>query len=479
MNSFINEHFLLHSETARRLYHDYAASLPIIDYHNHLSPPEIASDVNFPNLTEAWLKGDHYKWRAMRTAGTAEAYITGNDTSPKEKFLAWAKTVPLTLKNPLYHWTHLELKRFFDFSRLLNEDTAEEVWEMSKSLLQKPEFSTRNLLNKKNVHVICTTDDAIDTLEYHQQMQAEEFDDFMMFPTFRPDNAMKIEKPKIFMNYVKQLEKSANIDITDYASFIDALRNRHHYFDTMGCRASDHGISQLFAEPYTQNEIKQIFSGLLAGKKPDEKENRQFQSALMHEFATMDYEKGWAFQMHIGAMRNNNTKKFRELGPDTGFDSIGDFPLASSLSSFLDRLEQQNSLPKTIIYNLRSSDNELIASLIGAFMEEGVAGKIQHGAAWWFHDQKEGMEIQLQNLSNLGLLSHFIGMVTDSRSLLSFSRHEYFRRILCNMLGSDIEKGILPNEDNLLKDLIEKLCYTNALHYFTYPRLPEEAKLYS
>ena len=473
MNSIFNENFLLQNETARRLYHDHAASLPIIDYHNHLPPADVTADVNYSNITEVWLKGDHYKWRAMRTAGVSEDNITGELANDRELFITWARTVPATLKNPLFHWTHLELQRYFGIYEYLDKKSAPAIWELTNEMLQQTEFSTRNLLSRMNVHVICSTDDATDTLEYHKLLADEGFDDFVMFPTFRTDNAMRVEEPGFFKKYVIRLEQISDVSITNYASFLDALRQRHDFFNQMGCRASDHGVEVPYAEPFTEKELESVFASVMAGKKPDDKEILKFKSGLMHEFAIMDHEKGWAFQMHIGALRNNNSKKLRELGPDTGFDSIGDLQIAKPLARFLDRLESNGQLPRTILYNLNSSDNEVLASMTGTFMGDGIEGKIQHGPAWWFHDQKNGMEDHMRMLSNISLLSQFIGMVTDSRSFLSFPRHEYFRRILCNMLGSDVETGLIPDDDKLLGEMIVKLCYSNALRYFSYKRLPE------
>ncbi len=485
MADFIHDDFLLQTKAARRLYHEYASSHPIVDYHNHLPPGEILEDATYANITDIWLKGDHYKWRAMRIAGIPEQFITGKDVTGKDvsdkdvtdrdKFMAWAKTVPRTLKNPLYHWTHLELKRYFDIDEQLNEDSAGRIWDVTAEMLQSPEFSTRNLLKRMNVHVTCSTDDAADTLQEHKQLEEEGEEAFVMFPTYRPDNAMKVEDPAFFSEYVRKLESITGIAINGYPAYLEALRKRHDYFNERGCRASDHGLEEPYAEDYTDQEISKIFEDACDGIKPDVAAERKFKSALMHEFAVMDHEKGWAFQMHIGAMRNNNSKMYRRVGPDAGFDSIGDASLARPLVRFLDRLEQNDQLPKTILYNLNSTYNEVLASLLGTFMGGGVPGKIQHGAGWWFHDQKEGMEAQLQTLSNMSLLSEFVGMVTDSRSFLSFPRHEYYRRILCNMLGSDVEAGIVPNDDRLLADLLEKLCYTNALSYFSYTRLPKPA----
>ena len=510
MKPFIDNDFLLQNEEARRLYHDYAAHQPIIDFHNHLPPGEINSNKTYANLTEIWLKGDHYKWRAMRTAGIEEERITGK-ASDREKFHAWAETVPQTLKNPLYHWTHLELKRYFDIDQPLNSETAGEIWERTGEMLRQPEFSTRNLLKRKNVQVVCTTDDAVDSLEHHRDYMKQwrggdadgstggdpsdnrkrteqpnrtnpsakrpDSGSFVMFPTFRPDNAMKIEDPPSFRNYVTKLEKASGIGINDYESFIQALRLRHDFFDTMGCRASDHGIEEPCAEDWTDSKLEAVFQKVRYGETASIEEIRMFRSALMHEFAVMDYEKGWAFQMHIGAMRNNNTRAFQNLGPDSGFDSIGDWRIARPLSRFLDRLDREGKLPRTILYNLNPGDNPVIATMLGNFVGDGIPGKMQHGPAWWFHDQKEGMEEHLQTLSNMGLLSKFVGMVTDSRSFLSFPRHEYYRRVLCNMLGSDMERGIIPQDYEFIGGLVEKLCYRNALEYFSYRELPEPTVL--
>ncbi len=489
MTNLIHDDFLLQTRAARKLYEEYAAQQPIIDYHNHLPPNEINENKQFSNITEIWLKGDHYKWRAMRASGVNEKVITG-DASDKEKFLAWAKTVPLTLKNPLYHWTHLELKRYFDIDELLNESNAEKVWDHVNELLQTPDFATRRLLEKMNVEVVCTTDDAVDTLEHHKAFAGSPHSDktinsssgkvdingnnlendtsFVMYPTYRPDNAMKVEDPVAFGDYVQKLQDSSGITVENYNSFLEALRNRHDFFNSMGCRASDHGIEEPYAENYTEDEVADTFEKVLDGQNVSEAENRKFKSALMHEFAVMDFERGWAFQMHIGALRNNNTRGFNNLGADKGFDSIGDFQISRSLSRFLDRLELSNQLPRTIIYNLNPADNAVISTMIGNFMGDGIAGKVQHGAAWWFHDQKEGMEDHLQTLANMGLLSQFVGMVTDSRSFLSFPRHEYYRRILCNMLGSDIENGIVPEDFELVGSMVKRLCYDNALEYFSF-----------
>lgn len=478
MKSFIHDEFLLQNKAAKKLYHDYAEGQPIIDYHCHLPPDEIATDKQFKNITEIWLKGDHYKWRAMRAMGVKEELITGK-ASDKEKFLAWAKTVPATLKNPLYHWTHLELKRYFDIDKPLNEETGESIWNETNEKLATPEYSTRNLLRKMNVAVVCSTDDAVDDLAHHQAFNAENKNTeqgFVMYPTYRPDNAMKVEDPPALKSYAEKLEKQTGNSISNFSDYLHALKQRHDFFDSMGCRASDHGIEEPYSEDYTEKETEAIFAKAISGEAPSDLEIRKFKSALMHHFAIMDAEKGWAFQMHIGAIRNNNSRAYRDLGPDTGFDSIGDFQIAKPLSRFLDRLDSDKQLPKTILYNLNSSDNEVLATMIGNFKDNELPGKIQHGPAWWFHDQKEGMEQQLQMLSNMSLLSNFVGMVTDSRSFMSYPRHEYYRRMLCNLLGSDVEEGILPEDYSLLGNLVSKLCYVNALNYFSYKHVPASLK---
>lgn len=466
--SFIHDNFLLQNETARRLYHDTAKDLPIIDFHCHLSPEMIATDAKFRNLTHIWLDGDHYKWRAMRAMGVSEKYITG-DASDYDKFMMWARTVPHTLKNPLYHWTHLELKRYFGLDVLLSEATADEVWEKANALLATPEFSAGSLLKKMNVQVVGTTDDAIDTLEHHASFGPGSL---RLNPTYRPDNAMKVEAPAAFRKYVDRLAEVSGITIDGYDAFIAALRQRHDFFATLGCKASDHGVEEPYAEEYQPEDLQRIFTTVMNGGDVTVREQKQFKTALMHAFAVMDAEKGWVFQMHIGAMRNNNSKAFRMLGPDTGFDSIGDLPMAAALSRFLDGLDREDKLPKTILYNLNSRENEIMATMSGNFYEAGVPGKVQHGPGWWFHDQKEGMEQQLQSLANFSLLSNFVGMVTDSRSFMSFPRHEYFRRILCNMLGTDAEQGIIPSDRVMLEGLVRKMCYENAVSYFGYEGLP-------
>lgn len=464
---FITKNFLLTNKTAQLLYHEHASKMPIIDYHCHLPVNEIAENKKFENITQIWLNGDHYKWRAMRTNGVNEKFITG-DASDKEKFFKWAETVPFTIKNPLYHWTHMELKKPFGISdRLLNSDTAEYIWNRCNELLQQDNFSAQGIIKQWNVEVICTTDDPIDSLEYHKKLKENPFGT-KVIPAFRPDKAMAVENVDEYIKYIQKLEEAANISIKDFDNLIEALRNRHDYFHANGCRLSDHGIETAYAEDYTAQEINSIFNKLLSKKFLSEEEIHKFKSAMMFEFGVMDYEKGWVQQLHLGALRNNNSRMYRTLGPDTGWDSIGDFEIAKPLAKFLDRLDNQNKLTKTIIYNLNPADNEVIATMIGNFQDGTVPGKLQYGSAWWFLDQKSGIEKQIDALSNLSLLSRFIGMLTDSRSFLSYSRHDYFRRILCNILGEEIEKGLIPNDIKLIGKMVEDISYNNARNYFNF-----------
>jgi glucuronate isomerase len=465
-NIFITEDFLLGNEVAKRLYNDYAKDLPIIDYHCHLPPDQIANDTKFANMTQIWLYGDHYKWRAMRTCGVDEKYITG-DSDDWEKFKAWAETVPKTLRNPLYHWTHLELKRPFDISdRLLNGQTAEGIWNECKEKLATDVFSTRGIIDRMNVEVICTTDDPTDALSYHKQIQNDPTCNVKVYPTFRPDKGMAVDNPSVFLEWIKKLAASTDIDIVTLSDFLAAIRSRHDYFATLGCRLSDHGIEEIYADDYTGKEIEDIFAKTLNGKSLSHEEVRKFKSAMLYEFGLLDNEKAWVQQYHIGALRNNNTRMYRTLGPDTGFDSIGDFEMARPLARFMDRLDRDNKLAKTILYNLNPRDNELFATMIGNFQDGSIPGKMQFGSGWWFLDQKDGIEKQLEALSNMGCLSQFVGMLTDSRSFLSFPRHEYFRRVLCNILGKEMEKGLIPYEVDLVGGLVKDICYRNAVRYF-------------
>lgn len=465
---FIDQNFLLQTKTAQTLYHNYAAKLPIIDYHCHLSPRQIAENTIFPNITNIWLDGDHYKWRAMRTCGVDEKYITGS-ASDKEKFLAWARTVPKTLKNPLYHWTHMELKNPFGITnRLLNSETAEGIWEETNALLATPELSARGLLKRNNVEVVATTDDPTDSLEYHKQLKKEGTVGFIMVPTFRIDRAIEIENGDEFRSWVEKLEKATDMAISSFNDFLEAFGKRHSAFHELGCRASDLGLEEPYARDFSEKRLTEIFDKVMKGGVLAEEEVLEFKSAMIHHLGVLNNEKGWVMQLHIGAIRNNNSRMMRILGRDTGFDSIGDFTIAKPLAKLLNRLDTQNQLPKTVLFNLNPRDNELFATMIGNFQDGSVPGKLQHGPPWWFLDQKHGIEQQIESLSNMGILSEFIGMTTDSRSFLSYPRHEYFRRILCNILGNDIENGLIPDDMELAGGLVIKICYENPKNYFCF-----------
>ena len=463
--AFCGEDFLLENEFSRYLYEQHASGMPIIDYHNHLSPKDIAEDRQFKNLTEIWLEGDHYKWRAMRTNGVAEKYCTGK-ADPFEKFMKWAETVPYTMRNPLYHWTHLELKNYFGVDRLLDPTTAREIYDTSTAMLQEKEFSVQNLLRRVRAEVVCTTDDPIDSLEYHQQFAAQEAG-IKMYPTIRPDKVYAVENNKAWREYIEKLETASDKSINTFADLVQALQNRVDFFDSLGCRASDHGLEHMYFEPTAEEDAEKIFSRFRSGKSGDIPEQHIFKCAVLLALGRMYHAKGWAQQFHVGALRNNSTRMMRELGPDTGFDSIGDFPQARKMSQFFNHLDNSNQLAKTIIYNLNPADNALFATMTGNFNDGSFPGKMQYGSGWWFLDQKSGMESQMDALSNMGLLSRFVGMVTDSRSFLSFPRHEYFRRILCNLLGKDIERGELPDDLNHIGSMVEAICYGNAKTYFS------------
>ncbi|MBN8820940.1 MULTISPECIES: glucuronate isomerase [unclassified Spirosoma] len=467
---FLNEDFLLQTESARQLYHEFAKPMPIIDYHCHLPPDQIAENRQFENITQIWLYGDHYKWRAMRTNGVNERFCTG-DADDFSKFQKWAETVPYTLRNPLYHWTHLELQRYFGIKETLNGNNARQIYDACTEQLQSPDFSVRNLMRRMNVETVCTTDDPVDSLEHHKKLAEEGFE-IGVLPTFRPDKAMAVEDVVAFNHYVNRLEAASNVSISNLADFLKALRQRHDFFAAMGCKLSDHGLEQIYAEDYTEEEVQNIFHQLRSGHSLSITEILQFKSAMLVYLAEMDWEKGWTQQFHLGALRNNNSRMLRILGPDTGWDSIGDFSQAHAMARFLDRLDTNDKLAKTIIYNLNPADNELIATMIGNFNDGSVAGKVQFGSGWWFLDQKEGMERQINALSNMGLLSRFVGMLTDSRSFLSYPRHEYFRRILCNMLGNDIENGELPDDIDWTGQVVQNICYGNAKTYFGFSSKP-------
>ena len=464
MRKFLDEHFLLQTDTARHLYHQHAAPMPVIDYHNHLPPDQIANDINFENLTQVWLYGDHYKWRAMRTNGVNESYCTGNQPD-YAKFEQWAATVPFTARNPLYHWTHLELQRYFGIQTLLSPETARDIYEEASAKLRTPEYSVRNLLRKMNVKVLCTTDDPVDSLEHHKKIKEDGFE-IRILPAYRPDKAMNVDDVVTFNNYVSKVEAAADMSVSSYNDYLAALKKRHDFFASMGCSVSDHGLEIIYAEDFTDAEIRRIFEKIRGGSSLDHTENLKFKSAMLLEFGRWDCEKGWVQQYHLGALRNNNSRMMRQLGPDTGWDSIGDFSQARALAKFLDRLDSSNELAKTILYNLNPADNELMATMIGNFNDGSAQGKIQFGSGWWFLDQKDGMIRQLNALSNMGLLSRFVGMLTDSRSFMSYPRHEYFRRILCDLLGTEVENGELPNDTAWLGSMVEDICFNNAKKYF-------------
>ena len=462
---FITDEFLLSTKEAVRLYRDYAAEMPIIDFHCHLPPGQIADDACFRNLTHAWLDGDHYKWRLMRAAGVSESYCTG-DAPDWEKFQQWAATVPLMLRNPLYHWTHLELARFFGINdRLLCPETAESIWCDANAKLAGPDFSARQLMLRSNVTVACTTDDPVDSLEHHLALAEDKSFGVRVFPTWRPDNSMCVELPKVFNEWVDRLSQVADTKIHSWDSFLEALRLRHNFFHDAGCRLSDHGIETIYASEYCDEDVAQMFRKVRGGEELDLVAVLKFKSAMLYELAVMDHEKGWVQQYHIGVLRNNNSRMFGVLGPDTGFDSIGDLEVARPLTSFLDRLDSENKLAKTIIYNINPQDNASLATTLGCFQGEDVRGKMQLGPAWWFLDQKDGMERQMAALSQMGLLGCFVGMVTDSRSFLSYTRHEYFRRILCNLLGREMKEGLIPRDFELVGGMVGDICCNNAATY--------------
>ncbi len=473
MKTFITDDFLLQTDTARTLYHEYAAAMPIIDYHNHLIPQQIAEDHQFANLTQVWLYGDHYKWRAMRANGVPEYYITGGATD-WEKFEKWAETVPATLRNPLYHWTHLELQRYFGITELLNKDSARRIYDACSAMLRTPEYSVRNLLQRMNVETLCTTDDPADSLEYHRALAASDFG-VQVLPTFRPDKSMAVDDAASYNAYLDQLGTAADLKISTFSDLQRALRTRHDYFAAQGCRLSDHGLEHIYATPCTSEEAETLFAKIRGGADLETGEINKLKSVMLLCLAEMDWEKGWTQQFHLGALRNNNARMLRELGPDTGWDSIGDFAQGRQLSHFLNRLDSDDKLAKTILYNLNPADNELLATMIGNFNDGSVAGKMQFGSGWWFLDQKDGMEKQINALSNMALLSRFVGMLTDSRSFLSYPRHEYFRRVLCNLLGRDVENGELPNDMELLGGMVRDICYHNAQQYFGFAKATQPA----
>ena len=463
MKPFINENFLLGNKTAEKLYHKYSENQPIVDFHCHLSPSMIAEDRQFTNLTQAWLEGDHYKWRAMRTNGISELFCTGN-ASDFEKFKKWAETVPATVGNPLYHWTHLELARYFNITELLSPSTASMIYEKTTAMLQTKEFSTRSMIRKMKVEAICTTDDPVDNLEHHLKLKGSF--EITVLPTFRPDNAVKTDDPEKFKAYIYKLEQASGVEIKNFEALVEALDKRHQFFHEMGGRLSDHGLDRFYFDNFTEAEIDKILKKLLKGEGISDEETEKYKTATMLELCRLNHKRGWTQQFHVGAMRNNNARMFRKMGPDTGWDSVGISQDAHKMSKFLSALDNADELAKTILYNLNPADNEMMITMAGNFNDGSSAGKVQYGPAWWFLDQKSGMEKHLKDLAALGLLRRFIGMVTDSRSFLSYPRHEYFRRLACNFIGEEVEKGLIPDEEDLLKPIIEGISYMNAKEYF-------------
>ena len=464
MKNFIDDDFLLQTDSAKRLYRDFAKEMPIIDYHCHLPVEQIADDHHFANLSQIWLQGDHYKWRIMRANGVDESYCTGN-RSDYEKFEKWAETVSYTLRNPVYHWTHLELQRYFGIREVLNPKNARRIFDETSRKLQTAAYSTRNLLRRMNVKVICTTDDPTDTLEHHKKIKDDGFE-IRVLPAFRPDKAINVGVAGEFKAYLKKLESVSAVEIKSYSTYLEALKQRHDFFATMGCSVADHGLEYMYSEDCTDEEVRIIFNKVFNGNVLSAEEVSKFKSAVLFTLAKWNWEKGWVQQFHLGAFRNSNSRKLKECGPDTGWDTMGDYPQGKPMARFLDRLDMNNQLTKSIFYNINSADTELMAAMIGSFNDGTIPGKIQFGSAWWFLDQKDGMTRQMNALSNMGLLSRMIGMLTDSRSFLSYPRHEYFRRILCNLFGEEIENRELPDDIEWTGKIIQDICYNNAKAYF-------------
>jgi len=463
-----DDDFLLSSPQARALYFDVADGLPIIDYHCHLSPRDLAANRSFANLTEIWLEGDHYKWRAMRSNGIPEAFITGNAT-PQEKFMKWAETVPMTVMNPLFHWTHLELKRPFGIKKLLDTTSAAAIWKKAATMLKNPELSAFGILKNRDVRVICTTDDPADDLAHHRKLAREKICPAVVYPTFRPDRGLGVEDPKTFCTYVSELSSASNIDIRTFSDFISAHEKRMDVFHSAGCRLSDHALEAPPEQNFTDAHLKTLFRKVIAGKALKDVEAEQFRSGMLYYLGCEYAERGWTQQFHIGALRNVNTRMARRFGADAGCDTISDRPMARGLARMLDRLDREDKLPRTILYNLNPADNELFATMTGNFQDGSIAGKIQYGSSWWFLDQKDGMERQMNALANMGLISRFIGMITDSRSFLSYSRHEYFRRIVCNLFGQAMQSGLIPNDLRHIGHRVQGICHKNAETYFGFP----------
>lgn len=464
MKEFLDKDFLLTTETAKSLYHDYAAYMPIIDYHCHINPKEIAENINFDNITQVWLGGDHYKWRLMRANGIEEKYITG-DATDREKFEKWAETLPKAIGNPLYHWSHLELQRYFGYNGILNPGTSEKVWNLCNEKLRSPSMSVQNIIKQSNVETLCTTDDPVDSLEWHKAIREEKDFDVQVLPAFRPDKALNIEKPE-FCDYIKRLSEASNIPVTDFASLCDALADRIRFFDSMGCKISDHGLDYIMYQPASAGEIEAIFAKRLSGAIPDNQEQLKYKTAFMLFVGKQYHKMGWTMQLHYGTRRNNNSLQFAKLGPDTGYDCINSYSSSAQMTEYLDSLNQSDELPKTILYSLNPYDNEVINTVIGCFQDGKAVGKLQHGSAWWFNDHKMGMTAQMTALANVGLLSNFIGMLTDSRSFISYTRHEYFRRILCDLIGKWVENGEYPRDMKYLGQMVRDISYYNSKKYF-------------
>lgn len=467
MKAFMDKDFLLSTETARKLFHEYAEVMPVLDYHCHINPQEIAEDRKFENITQVWLGGDHYKWRAMRSNGVEERYITG-DAPDREKFQKWAETLEMAVGNPLFHWSHLELQRFFDYHGVLNGETAEEVWNICNAKLQEEGFRARNLIRRSAVTLICTTDDPADDLRWHKQIAEDDSFEVKVLPAWRPDKAMNIEKPD-YVDYLKKLGDAAQMPIASFADLKEALKKRMAFFDQMGCKASDHGLEYMMYVPETEENLEKIFAKRLSGADVTREEELKFKTAFM-VFVGQQYARlGWVMQLHYGCKRDNNTAMYRKLGPDTGFDCINNYTPSAQLADFLNELAMGDSLPKTIVYSLNPNDDESIGTIIGCFQNSDAVGKIQQGSGWWFNDNKTGMMKQMTSLANLSLLGNFVGMLTDSRSFLSYPRHEYFRRILCELVGGWVENGEFPYEERMLKRLIQGISYNNAVRYFGFP----------
>ena len=463
MKPFLNEDFILSTETAKKLYHEYAEVMPVLDYHCHLNPQEIYEDIRFDNITQVWLGADHYKWRQMRSNGVEERYITG-DATDREKFQKWAETLEMAIGNPLYHWSHLELKRYFGYDGYLNGETAEEVWNLCNEKLQNG-LSARKLIKMSNVTLVCTTDDPIDSLEWHKKIKEDESFDVQVLPAWRPDKAMYIEKPD-YTEYLKKLSAVSGVAVTGFAALIEALRKRMDFFAENGCTVSDHGLAYVMYEPATEKEIEEIFIKRLSGDMLNAVEERKFKTAFMVAMGREYHKKNWVMQLHYGVKRDNNGKIFGELGPDAGIDCISNYAPSAEMADYLNALAKDDQLPKTIIYSLNPADDAAIGTIIGCFQDSSAVGKIQQGSAWWFNDHKPGMTNQMTSLASLGLLGNFVGMLTDSRSFLSYTRHEYFRRIMCELIGGWVENGEYPEDYKALEKIVKGISYNNAVRYF-------------